>query len=165
MAAKQKLSKKLIDDTNQEMIFESIEDMDTTFHCSLKTNAYSIKYQEGVTPHRYSVYKLVNPFNREHFYIGYTSDVKSRLKSHLKGPPESNSDQGRARWELISSFLRRGETVTMEVVSTFAYRGQAMKFESAMIKEALASGERVLNANVKSLDAMLAYHLASISKI
>lgn len=28
MAAKQKLSKKLIDETNQEMIFDAIEDMD-----------------------------------------------------------------------------------------------------------------------------------------
>lgn len=147
------------------MIFDAIEDMETTFHRLLKNNVYSIKYQEGVTPHRYSVYKLVNPFNREYFYIGYTSDVISRLKSHLKGPPESDSDQGRARWQLISSILQRGETVTMEVVSTFAYRGKAMKFESAMIKKALASGERVLNANAKSLDAILTYHLASISEI
>lgn len=154
-----------IDDINQEVFIDAIADMNTTFQKFPKKNTYFIKYHEGVTPHRYSVYTLVNPFNQEYFYIGYTSDVISRLKSHLKGAPESGSGQGRARWELISSFLQCGETVTMEIVSTFAYRGQAMKCESAMIREALARGERLLNANIKSLDGILMYHLASISKL
>lgn len=154
--------KKLIDDINQGVTIDALTDTDTTFQKWLKNNVYSIKYQENVTPGRYSVYRLVNPFNDEHFYIGYTSDVYSRFRSHMKGPPASNSAQGKARWELISLCGSRGERVKMEIVATFAYRGLAMKLECKLIKEALERGDRIFNVSVSSLNQFLSYHRASI---
>jgi|SRR5690554_3648592 len=124
----------------------------------------AVRYLDDVTPGKYSVYRLVNPFNREYFYIGYTSDVASRFKAHTKRKPEGDSPQRNARWALISSILQSNEVVTMEIVSTFAYRGGAMKFESKLISSTLSKGDRVFNGGVTSLVEFLNYHLASILK-
>jgi hypothetical protein len=50
----------------------------------------------------------------------------------------------------------------MAIHRTFPYRGQAMKYESATIKELLEIGVPILNTSAPDLEPRLALHMDAI---
>lgn len=122
-----------------------------------------VVYAAGVTANRYAVYRLINPFNKRAFYIGYSSNAHRRLKDHLNKEPGTN--EGKLRWQLISKIRANKGLIRLEVIRTFTYRGKAMKYESALIKQHLEDGEKILNSNKLGCNSSLSFHLFEIDRI
>jgi predicted GIY-YIG superfamily endonuclease len=115
-----------------------------------------ITFEPGVTKNKYYVYVLMNPFNDSIFYVGYTGNLDNRFRSHKN--QYSATKEGQARWELISLIHATGRELTMRVIKSYPYRGMAMRFESAMIKQAYERNEPLLNYSSKDIQVNLSRH-------
>lgn len=93
----------------------------------------AVKYLPGIKMNRYSVYQLINPFNESPFYVGYTGDPNDRFRSHWNKEPKSK--EGKLRWKLITQIRNCNKTLELQVIETFTYRSQAMKYESKKLKQ------------------------------
>lgn len=102
----------------------------------------------------------MNSANGLPFYIGYTNDLRDRMKSHRKG--NVTTAEGCARHAVITALVLARLPITMEIHRTFSYRGQAMRHESATIKDMLDGDDSILNSSTRSLESRLATHLAAI---
>lgn len=111
---------------------------------------------------RYYVYHLINTANELPFYVGYTSDLYGRYRTHLKKNP--GTLEGAARFRLISALTDAGFGFELVVHHSFRYRGDAMRRESAMIKEMLQSGAAILNYQAKDIYQKLGKHLACLPR-
>lgn len=111
---------------------------------------------------RYYVYHLINTANELPFYVGYTSDPYGRYRTHVKRNP--GTLEGAARWRLIKALADAGFGFDLVVRRSFRYRGDAMRHESAAIKEMLLRGSPILNYPAKDIYQKLGKHLAGLSR-
>ncbi len=63
-----------------------------------------------------TIYKLINPINREIYYVGYTErSAKARLEDHINGPGhETSKVLKKAKIKPIVEILETGEHVTID---------------------------------------------------
>ena len=80
-------------------------------------------------------------------YVGYSSDLKSRIKQHNNG--ENKSTKGRL-WKLIyyEAFLSKDDAVLRE--KKLKQRGQAKRYLKDRIKNSHALGITELGARLKA---------------
>ena len=80
-------------------------------------------------------------------YVGYSSDLKSRIKQHNNG--ENKSTKGRV-WKLVyyEAFLSKKDAVLRE--KKLKQRGQAKRFLKERIKNSQTLGITELGARLKA---------------
>ena len=83
----------------------------------------------------YYVYVLCN--SRGNLYVGYSGDLRRRIREHTRGGSRSTSGD---RWKLVyyEAYLSKGDAVERE--RKLKQRGQAKRFLRERIKGSISCG-------------------------
>ena len=102
-----------------------------------------IRYLPDAGRRQFCIYQLLNPADNTPYYVGYTNDVRSRARGHCESI--AITSQRLARVSLLRAIGSKDLRVVMLVLKTYSRRGEAMRAESALIRELLSSGAPLLN--------------------
>lgn len=119
-----------------------------------------IRFLPDAGKRQFCVYQLVNPADNRPYYVGCTSDVRSRARGHVESIAITSERLARVR--LQRAIANKGLTAVMLVLKTYSRRGEAMRAESALIKELLSNAIPLLNFPSKHIVHSLAAHLAAV---